>query len=206
MKYILILLSLVAFFVPIPAVADQLSEDEAWTFLYEFPLSFRGDSAVSDGSYRITTGDAPILSPGSWHLVILDGAGAELTRYAFDPTSPTLRDTGSLVVPAEHRGATAAIINSDESRTATIDVRESRVCNDDHVCAIDAGERYGNCPTDCGGGGLSGSIAGTQTAAIGQQSGMGAWSGGLLRRLSLGVAGILLLVGVARVLDSRRRS
>ena len=126
---------------------------EAFT-LYEFPLAWQGGKVSLADAYRISSGDAPLLAPGRRSLVILSEAKQELHRYRFDPQLLASGGRFSLLVPHEYRGAIARVLDPSESEVVTVDLRASRVCNDDSVCRADAGETETNCPTDCARGGL----------------------------------------------------
>jgi hypothetical protein len=184
------------------ALADEVSYEDSWKFLYKFPLSWQDGRLAFTGSYRISTGDPSVLAPGDWSLEILDGSGSSLQRYYFDPAGMASAGLISLSVPTEGRGVTAQIRDGAGSVLDTEDIAGSRQCNDDGVCEQLAGERNSNCPTDCG---SVAAVAGTQTAAIAQQSSLGEKAGAILLRVSFGMVGLMLLVGTARMLDSRRR-
>ncbi len=206
MKNILILFIAVTALLPLGVYADEISPEEAWASLYEFPLEWRSGQVSQAGPYQITSGDVPAIPSGAWSLSIFSEDGQLLHRYPFDPASMAAGgDTFSLIVPIESRGALVVVREGTKPIGFSIDVRESRVCNDDAVCAADAGEGLKNCPTDCGSVSMQGGAPRTQTARIVDQVSIGERAGQALLRLSSAAAGLLLLVGVARMLDSRRR-
>jgi hypothetical protein len=199
MKYFISLYIILTVLVPMSARADEALPSDAWAFLYEFPLRYTNGVVIQAESYRMTTGDASLLQPGQWSLEIVSEAGEQLRWYSFDPASLAVAGTFSLIVPVEYRGARAYVRDGAGVTAVAIDLRETRLCNDNGICNADAGEARENCPTDCG-------SAGTGTASILQQVSVGERVGGILLRLSSAVAGILLCIGVAQMLDRRRRS
>jgi hypothetical protein len=206
MKYLLIPLFVLGLCAPLTAVADEGNpRDEFGTgFLYEFPLTWENGRVVMADRYTITSGNASALVTGSWTLIILDGARQPIERYLFDPSAMAVDGALSLKIPKESRGATAVIVDGAGAQTAEFDLRWSRVCDDDGVCQSDAGEDRKNCPTDCGGysGAEQSRTAGTATIASAIDT--GTRFGGILLRLSLGAAGLILLIGAWHMLDSSR--
>lgn len=206
MKYLILPILAVALLLPLSpsARADEVSYEDSWKFLYEFQLTWQDGRVTQAGSYHITTGEMTGFVDGAWSLVIQNGEGQAIGRYSFDPVRMAQNGMLTLRVPTEGSGATAVVLDSNGIGTAYFDIRGSRVCNDNGVCEGVAGERGANCPSDCGT--TSRTAVSAQTASIGDQVFSGAWLGALLLRLSLGAAGLLLLAGLVRVMDSRPRA
>lgn len=202
MKYILICLLIVGGGLFQVASADEVSYEESWKFLYEFSLSWNQGALSFAQPYGISTGDPSVLSPGDWSLSILDRSGHSLRRYYFDPAGMAPSGVFTLYVPTEGRGVAAQILNGSGAVIQTADISGSSQCNDNGACEQQAGERSSNCPTDCG---ALAATANSGTAAIAPQLSVGARVGSVLLRVSLGVVGLMLLAGTARMLDSRRR-
>lgn len=204
MKYIFTIFAIVSICVPTVVRADPvLSDQEAWAYLYEFTYTWDGAALSPTEPYRISSGDKTVLAAGAWSLDILDGQRNRITRYSFDPGTLARDGVVSLKVPVEGRGAYAEVRNAEDASVNTMSIMASRVCDDDGVCEKEAGEADWICPTDCGPAVASGDSSVT-TATIGAQVPIGARVGSLLLRLSLAAAGVVLLVGTARMLDSRK--
>jgi|GEM_PF-6257193 len=200
MKKILLILVLLASFSPLTVRADEINPDAAWVFLYQFSFEYTNGNLIQSAPYQITTGDALVMTAGNWKLVILSESGEVLRQYFFDASA--LSSEG-IIVPTEYRGVTARILNPKGAIELSIDIRDSRVCNDNAQCEADAGETNRNCSTDCGSVALD--VGEDQTATIADQITASGRLGGILLRLSAGIAGLMLLVGIASMLDSRRR-
>ena len=202
MKKILIILACIASLSPLSARADKLSPEEAWAFLYQFPLQYTNGRIAQSAPYQIATGDAPVIAVGAWKLVLMSESGEVLHQYFFDPKA--IPPEG-LIVPMEDRGAQARIVDGVGKNVLSIDVRGSRVCDDSGTCEADAGETSLNCATDCGA--VASDVADTslQSATITDQMSGAEILGQALLRLSAGVAGLMLLAGIASMLDNRRR-
>ncbi len=198
MKYIISLLIALAVLLPAPMRADEALPSDAWAFLYEFPLSYKNGVVLQAEPYRMTTGDVPLLPQGAWSLEIVSESGEQLRWYPFDPVSIAGTGTFSIIIPVEYRGARAYVRDATGKVTVTIDIRETRLCNDNGVCNAEAGEESANCPTDCG-------RTSMETASILEQVSTSQRVGSILLRLSSAVAGLLLCIGVVQMLDRRRR-
>lgn len=201
MKRLIVIVFTIAFLLPNPAGADVISYREAWAFLYDFSLSWDGGILAPAGRYELTTGDAPVLLTGGWTLTIIDGKGRILAEHEFSPAAIATNGDIHLLVPYFDSGS-AAVFSNGSGYAFTIDVRGSRVCNDNDTCEPYYGENRDTCPTDCGPVALANKQE--RAASIGQQIPIGRQLGLWVLRLALGAAGVILLVGVVRMLDSRR--
>ena len=202
MKRILFIVALALLLVPGPARADSLTYRQAWTgFLYDIPYTFAGGVLGQNGHYTITSGDHPSYA-GPWTLELADGNGVPLAGYHFDPASLAAAGVFHLVIPYEFSGASARVTDPSGRVVVTTDLTGSRVCNDDGACASSEGENADNCPHDCGGSARSTTT--TATAAISQQASFSGDIGRFLLRFGFAAAGLLMLLGIAKMLDSRR--
>lgn len=202
MKKIITIAFVMALLLPVGAGAEAISYKEAWAFLYDFPLSWDGSVLAPAQRYSLTTGDVPVLPSGNWMLTLYDGKGRQLAQHRFDPAVLAAGGLGNLIVPYFDNGTTARFTDAAGKTLFEVDLRGSRVCDDNDFCASGYGEDQETCPSDCGSTVQITTAFGT--AAIAEQVAIGQRLGFWILRLSLGAAGILLLLGAAQLLDSRR--
>ncbi len=200
MKYIqrIVLLTVVLFF-PLVAQADSLTYQEAYgRYLYDFHLSYANGHLVQDGIYTLSTGDAPAFPTGPWTVTILDSRVRTLWTQSIDPAG--LNATGGELLMKYYDSGTMARFSGPGGASLDIDLRGSRVCDDNGVCGTQYGESADNCPGDCG------SVAqeDVQGAAIANGAGLAGTLGAWMLRLSFAAAGLLLVAGASVMLDNRR--
>jgi hypothetical protein len=202
MKQFFAILFLLGMLLPTAARADSISYAEAWAFLYDFPFTYQNGTLSAVGGYGITSGDGSVLPGGDWALTITDGRGGVLAVHRFDPTALANNTPFHIVVPAFFDGTEASVRDPFGRVVVNIDLRGSRVCDDNGVCSSSVGEDINTCPIDCGG---SAAVEQNKlTAAVADQASIPAALGLWLVRISAGLTGALLLMGCVWMLDSRR--
>ncbi len=203
MKYLLVIVLVSGLFMPLLAYAESLSYDEAYgNYLYQFHLSVSGTTLTSNEIYDILTGDVPAIPRGDWSVMVTNSRGEKLYSQFFDAAKLAAQG-GDFTIPYQNSGTEAIFKNSTGVTALSIDLTGSRVCDDNGVCYADAGENSYNCPGDCGAIAAQPAL---QVATVGAQIPLSSRIGEVVMKLAFGVAGILIITGVAQSLDRRRRA
>lgn len=188
---------------PVASNAENFRADDArdW-YLYVFHLAYSRSAVTETAHYSISTGDAPAFPEGAWKVAVLNSRNAIIYSQMVDPAA-LAQHNGDLAIPYNNSGTTVVFTNASGGTPLSIDLSGSRVCDDNGSCDSPYGENAHTCPGDCGS--ISYSSPPVGTAAIAQQEASGRSVGQLVMQLSFAAAGLILLMGMVRMLDSRRR-